>query len=174
MSYPRSTLVWLLYGSRPMPPWLPRSGHRGWPTTPPWPREWVPGMHGECRIEATARYLPKPLAHNALGALQMAFDGCIWWAPIDDALMVSNPDCPNFKPWHKSTTPCMAFSIACVIVSLTLFWGVCWVTLMMNNFIISVTSWPLVLKCASSYLGIGMFNSIMRCMLMLHNSLQVD
>ena len=35
----------------------------------------------------------------------------------------------------------------CMIVSLILFWGICWVTLMINNFIICVTSWRLAFKC---------------------------
>ena len=45
---------------------------------------------------------------------------------------------------------------------------------MMNNFIISVTSCHLAFTCTNYYLSMSMFNSVMRCMLVLHNGLQVD
>ena len=55
--------------------------------------------------------------------------------------------------------------------SVTLFWGACKVTLMTNNFIISVTSWHLVFKLTYWYLDMGVFNSIMMYMPILHNGL---
>jgi hypothetical protein len=75
-----------------------------------------------------------------------------------------------------ATTPLMALSVTCIIiVSLTPFWGICEVTSMINNFVISVTwSWRLAFKCTYSDLGISMFDSVMRCTLMLRNALQVD
>ena len=68
----------------------------------------------------------------------------------------------------------MVFSITCVILLLILFWGVCYVITMNNKFIISVTSCLLAFRCAYYYLGMSMFNNVMRCMHMLHNGLQVD
>ena len=55
-------------------------------------------------------------------------------------------------------TPFVVFSVKCVIVSFTLFWGVCKVILMVNNFIISVTSWHLAFKCAYSYSNMSIFD----------------
>jgi hypothetical protein len=46
--------------------------------------------------------------------------------------------CNGTHLWQFST-PLMVFRVTCIIVSLTLFWAVCWVTLMINNFTISVT-----------------------------------
>ena len=46
----------------------------------------------------------------------------------------------------SSTTPFMVVSVTCVIVSITLFWGVCYVTLMFNNFTIRVLSLHLAVK----------------------------
>ena len=37
------------------------------------------------------------------------------------------------------TLPFMIFSVTCVIMSLTLFSGVCYITFMINNFTISAT-----------------------------------
>ena len=64
----------------------------GYPThaTMAKPHEWVPGLHGGCRIEAIARHLPTPLARSAPGALQMARDGRIWQVPIGDALRTTH------------------------------------------------------------------------------------
>ena len=45
---------------------------------------------------------------------------------------------------------------------------------MAYNFIISVTSQHLASKCAYSYLGMSMTNSVMKCVPILHNSSQVD
>ena len=70
--------------------------------------------------------------------------------------------------------PFMVFSITCVLLSPILFWGVCYVTLMNNKFTISVISWISAFKCAYYYLGTSKLDSVMRCMLMLHNGLQVD
>ena len=63
------------------------------PLRPPWPQEWVPGLHGGCCIEATTRHLPTPLACSAQGTLQMTFDGRIWRVLIGDALIKA--DKPN-------------------------------------------------------------------------------
>ena len=68
----------------------------------------------------------------------------------------------------------MVFSVTCVTMLLTLFWGACYVTLTINNFTVSVTSWHLAFKCTYKYLGMSMFNSVLRCMPMLHNGLQVE
>ena len=65
------------------------------------------------------------------------------------------------------------FSVTCVIVSLSVFWGVCQVTLRIYNFTISVTLWHLAFNCASENLGMSMSDSVMRCMPMLHDGLQV-
>ena len=46
--------------------------------------------------------------------------------------------------------------------------------LIMNNFTTSVTWWQFTLKCSCQYLGVSMFNSIMRCIPMLHNGQQVN
>ena len=44
---------------------------------------------------------------------------------------------------------------------------------MINNHTIRIISWHLAFKCAYWYLGIGMFNSVVRSMHVLHNDLQV-
>ena len=61
-----------------------------------------------------------------------------------------------------------------VIVSLTMFWGICsQVTPMTNKFIISVTLWQLAFKCPYDYLGRSMLNSVTRCMPLLRDGLKV-
>ena len=66
-------------------------------------------------------------------------------------------------------------SIPFAKVSLTLTWGVCQVTPMTNNFVISVTSWHLAFQVhLLMYLGMRMFNNVVRCMPLLDNGPPVD
>lgn len=65
----------------------------------------------------------------------------------------------------------MIFNATCVIVSLIVYWGVRWFTLMIRNLSSSGTSWQLVFKCAYEYLGMSRFDSGMRCSLILHSGL---
>jgi len=50
---------------------------------------------------------------------------------------------PGSKMCFEATT-LIVFSVTCIIVWMAIFWGVCWVTLNINNFTTSVTSWHLV------------------------------
>ena len=51
------------------------------------------------------------------------------------------PNESRLGSYYLCTTLFMVFSLKCVIVSLTLFWTICYVSLMINNFTISATSW---------------------------------
>jgi hypothetical protein len=56
------------------------------------------------------------------------------------------------------TTLFKVFRVTYGVASLTLFWGVCKVTLMINNFIISVIFWHLAFMWTHSYPSTSMFD----------------
>ena len=90
------------------------------------------------------------------------------WAHVIPPPMIFKVVCSSH------TTPFMVIGVTCVIESLTLVWDVCWVTLTINNFTLSVTLWHLAFKWVYKYLGMSVLNRVLRCMPMLDNSLQVD
>ena len=51
------------------------------------------------------------------------------------------------------TTPFMVFIVTYITMSLTLFWGVSWITLTINNFIISINSWHWVFNVLTNILA---------------------
>ena len=75
------------------------------------------------------------LANSGSVHLCCFFLKCILWSFTYQLLM----------QW---STPSMVF-----LVSHTLFWDVCYVTLMIIKFVISVTSWHLAFKCATNILA---------------------
>ena len=75
---------------------------------------------------------------------------------------------------RNTTTLFMVFSATCVIVPLTLFLRRMLGYTNDQRFAISVTSWHLAFNYAYQYLGMSMLISVMRCMPMSHNGLQVD
>ena len=65
------------------------------------------------------------------------FGGRTWafgWNFMSQIIGVSNRT-------DTSSAPFWVFSVTCIIVSLILFWGICHVTLMINNFSITITLW---------------------------------
>ena len=102
----------------------------------------------------------------------------IWWAHhMACTTMGKSYNTRNHIFPHKLASPtCWSIVMLALIIYPTCppFWDICEVTLIITNFTISVTSWHLAFKCTYYYLGMSMFNCVMRCMPMLHDGLQGD
>ena len=60
----------------------------------------------------------------------------------------------SYNIYHKHCTPHFTvFSVSRITMSLTLFWGICQVIIIMNIFIMNVTSWHWAIKCAYNVLA---------------------
>ena len=74
--------------------------------------------------------------------------------------------------FEQRTTLFMVFSVTCVVVLLTLFWGICYFTWMIHNFItMSLHDTWHSSVLTNNIFDMSMFNNVMRCMSMLHNDL---